>query len=105
MVTSRPEWEPAAAALELHPPGGPDGPGVNHWPLVAPRLPPGFSRMFMEVKMLRQEVQMLQQQMNTYAPLADMVPNFASEWLGMPLSIPPLNLIAARAASDSQNHP
>lgn len=33
--------------------------------------------------MLRQEVQMLQQQMNAYAPLADMVPNFASEWLGM----------------------
>lgn len=50
--------------------------------------------MFMEVKMLRQEVQMLQQQMNTYAPLADMVPNFASEWLGMPLPIPILILIA-----------
>lgn len=48
--------------------------------------------MFMEVKMLRQEVQMLQQQMNTYAPLADMVPNFASEWLGMLISIPILNL-------------
>lgn len=47
------------------------------------RLPPGFTHMFMEVKMLRQEVQMLQQQMNAYAPLADMVPNFASEWLGM----------------------
>lgn len=33
---------------------------------------------------------MLQQQMNTYAPLADMVPNFASEWLGMliPILIP-----------------
>lgn len=44
--------------------------------------------MFMEVKMLRQEVQMLQQQMNTYAPLADMVPNFASEWLGMLIPIP-----------------
>lgn len=37
--------------------------------------------------MLRQEVQMLQQQMNTYAPLADMVPNFASEWLGMLIKI------------------
>lgn len=94
MVASRPEWEPAAATLEPHPPGGPDGPGANHWPLVAPRLPPGFSRMFMEVKMLRQEVQMLQQQMNTYAPLADMVPNFASEWLGMLIWIPVLILIA-----------
>lgn len=52
------------------------------------RLPPGFTHMFMEVKMLRQEVRMLQQQMNTYAPLADMVPNFASEWLGMAPRLP-----------------
>lgn len=32
---------------------------------------------------------MLQQQMNAYAPLADMVPNFASEWLGMAPRPPP----------------
>lgn len=73
--------ELAAAALDSHSPIGSDGPDANDWPLVAPRLLLG--RMLMEVKILRQEVELLHRQMNTYAPLADTFPNFASEWLGM----------------------
>lgn len=55
---------------------------TNHISNLCALRPSGFTRVSVEMRALRQEVQTLRQRIDTVAPLADTIPNFALESLG-----------------------